>query len=87
MNFLKFLIVENLVIRKHININTIVNIQLSKICLNKQRIVFSNFGKIFLKLVFEKNKRTNGREKLMKMGLDSESVAQKIISIYNEVLA
>lgn len=40
-----------------------------------------------LKLVFEKNKRTNGREKLMKMGLDSESVAQKIISIYNEVLA
>lgn len=40
-----------------------------------------------LKLVFEKNKRTNGREKLMKMGLDSESVAQKIITIYNEVLA
>ena len=40
-----------------------------------------------LKLVFEKNKRTNGREKLIKMGLDSESVAQKIITIYNEVLA
>ena len=40
-----------------------------------------------LKLVFEKNKRTNGREKLIKMGLDSESVAKKIITIYNEVLA
>ena len=40
-----------------------------------------------LKLVFEKNKRTNGREKLMKMGLDSESVAKKIKTIYNEVLA
>ena len=40
-----------------------------------------------LKLVFERNKRTNGREKLIKMGLDSESVAQKIITIYNEVLA
>ena len=40
-----------------------------------------------LKLVFEKNKRTNGREKLIKMGLDSESVAQKIIEIYKNVLS
>ncbi|NCB85408.1 MAG: glycosyltransferase [Bacteroidia bacterium] len=37
--------------------------------------------------VLIENKRTNGREKLIKMRLDSESVAQKIISIYNEVLA
>ena len=37
--------------------------------------------------VLIENKRTNGREKLIMMGLDSESVAQKIISIYNEVLA
>ena len=40
-----------------------------------------------LKLVFEKNKRTNGREKLIKMGLDSESVAQNIIEIYKNVLS
>ena len=40
-----------------------------------------------LKLVFERNKRTNGREKLMNMGLDSESVAQKIIEIYKNVLS
>ena len=37
--------------------------------------------------VLIENKRTNGREKLIKMRLDSESVAQKIITIYNEVLA
>ena len=37
--------------------------------------------------VLIENRRTNGRKKLIKMGLDSESVAQKIISIYNEVLA
>ena len=37
--------------------------------------------------VLIENRRTNGYEKLIKMGLDSESVAKKIITIYNEVLA
>lgn len=33
----------------------------------------------------EKNGRTKGRERLMELGLDSESVAKKIIELYHEV--
>lgn len=53
------------------------------------RIADKNAMDVALKIeqVLIENKRTNGREKLIKMRLDSESVAQKIISIYNEVLA
>lgn len=40
-----------------------------------------------LKLVLDKNQRTNGREKLLKMGLDGESVAKRIIEIYEKVLS
>lgn len=32
-------------------------------------------------------KRTNGRERIKQLGLDSESVANKIISVYNKVLS
>lgn len=40
-----------------------------------------------LKLVLANNgKRTNGREKILKMGLDSESVAKRIISVYKSVV-
>ena len=31
-------------------------------------------------------KRTNGRERILKLGLSNEQVAQKIINIYNEIL-
>jgi len=34
----------------------------------------------------EENKRTNGRTRLISLGLDSPNVAQKIISIYKKVL-
>ena len=53
------------------------------------RIADKNAKDVALKIeqVLIENKRTNGREKLIKMRLDSESVAQKIKSIYNEVLA
>lgn len=40
-----------------------------------------------LKIVLASDNRTNGRDKILKMGLDSKSVAQKIISIYDKVLS
>jgi hypothetical protein len=39
-----------------------------------------------LQLILDKGGRSNGREKILKMGLDSESVARKLISVYNGVL-
>lgn len=39
-----------------------------------------------LKIVLANGQRTNGREKILKMGLDSESVAKRIVGIYNQVL-
>lgn len=39
-----------------------------------------------LKKVLENGGRSNGREKILKMGLDSESVANKIIDIYKSVI-
>ena len=35
----------------------------------------------------EKHGRTNGRERIIEMGLDSESVARRIVGVYEEVLA
>lgn len=44
-------------------------------------------SKIELALEFiEKNGRTNGRERIIELGLDDETIADKIIEIYNEVL-
>jgi glycosyltransferase involved in cell wall biosynthesis len=34
----------------------------------------------------EKNKRTKGRQRILALGLDAESVAQKIITVYNLLL-
>lgn len=39
-----------------------------------------------LKIVLANGQRTNGREKILEMGLDSESVAKRIVGIYNQVL-
>ncbi len=41
-------------------------------------------GKIILSL--EKNKKTEGRKRLIELGLDSETVAKKIIGVYESVL-
>lgn len=35
---------------------------------------------------YENNGRTNGRERLIKLGLDSKTIAQKIIEVYKKVL-
>ena len=43
--------------------------------------------KIKMALEFsEKNGRTNGRERIIELGLDAETVAQKIIAVYKSVL-
>ena len=39
-----------------------------------------------LQLILDKGGCSNGRDKILKMGLDSESVARKLISVYNGVL-
>ena len=39
-----------------------------------------------LKEALAYGKRTNGRERILKLGLSNEQVAQKIIDIYNEIL-
>lgn len=39
-----------------------------------------------LKEALAYGKRTNGRERILKLGLSNEQVAQKIINIYNEIL-
>lgn len=39
-----------------------------------------------LNRVLKNGKRSNGREKILKMGLDSESVANRIVEIYKDVL-
>ena len=39
-----------------------------------------------LNVILVKGARTNGREKIMKMGLDSESVANRIVKIYKDIL-
>lgn len=44
-------------------------------------------AKIKMALEFsKKHRRTNGRKRIIKLGLDSESVALKIINIYHEIL-
>ena len=40
-----------------------------------------------LRIVLADGRRTNGRDKILKMGLDSESVAKKIVEIYKSVLS
>jgi glycosyltransferase involved in cell wall biosynthesis len=39
-----------------------------------------------IKLTMDLKKRTTGRERIIKLGLDSDSIARKIISIYKDVL-
>lgn len=39
-----------------------------------------------LKLALEFGKRTEGRKRIVEMGLDSETVAEKIIEVYNKVI-
>lgn len=39
-----------------------------------------------IKLALAFNKRTNGRQRIIELGLDSESVAKKIINVYAEVI-
>lgn len=44
-------------------------------------------GKIRLALRYAEDKgRTNGRERIIKLGLDSESVAKRIVEIYHQIL-
>jgi len=44
-------------------------------------------AKIKMALEFsKKHRRTNGRKRIIELGLDSESVARRLIGIYNEVL-
>ncbi|MGQ9644752.1 MAG: glycosyltransferase, partial [Ignavibacterium sp.] len=44
-------------------------------------------GKIRLALDFaEKHRRTNGRNRIIELGLDSDSIAKRIISVYQSVL-
>jgi teichuronic acid biosynthesis glycosyltransferase TuaC len=44
-------------------------------------------NKILLALDFaEKYKRTNGRQRILELGLDAETVAQKIIDVYNRAI-
>ncbi len=38
-----------------------------------------------LKLALDKGERSNGREIIIKMGLDSKSIAEKILSIYKDI--
>ena len=43
--------------------------------------------KVMLALEFsEKNSRTKGRERIMELGLDSDTIAAKIIAVYKKVL-
>jgi len=35
----------------------------------------------------EKKRRTNGKERIIKLGLDSKSIANRIIDVYKNVLA
>lgn len=39
-----------------------------------------------IKMALEFGKRTNGREWIIKLGLDSETVAGRIIEIYQRIL-
>jgi glycosyltransferase involved in cell wall biosynthesis len=39
-----------------------------------------------IKIAFEFGKRTNGRERLIKLGLDSDTIAKRIIHVYKQVL-
>jgi len=39
-----------------------------------------------IKIALDFGKRTNGRQRIIELGLDSDTVAQKIISVYKEVL-
>ena len=39
-----------------------------------------------IKMALDYGKRTNGREQIIKLGLDSDSIAKKIIKVYEEVV-
>ncbi len=39
-----------------------------------------------IKMALDYGKRTNGRERIIKLGLDSDSIAKKIINVYEEVV-
>lgn len=39
-----------------------------------------------IKIALDYGKRTNGREQIIKLGLDSDSIAKKIIKVYEEVV-
>jgi len=39
-----------------------------------------------IKKALDYGKRTNGRERIIKLGLDSDSIAKKIINVYEEVV-
>ena len=39
-----------------------------------------------IKMALEFGKRTNGRERIKKLDLDSDSIAKKIIIVYEEVV-
>ena len=39
-----------------------------------------------IKLALEFGKRTNGRDRIIELGLDSETIAKRLIDIYSKVL-
>ncbi len=39
-----------------------------------------------IKMALDYGKRTNGRERIIKLGLDSDSIAKKIINVYEELI-